>query len=87
MYIAFPADEKAKARLDAICQSLKMVRDCLESMEFDVLVKSLIIQQNQHHGSRIKIYLEGKILSSAFGTLLHLYFGKGVMRMPKGAKR
>jgi len=46
MYIAFPADEKVKARLDAVCKSLNISLDqwfetALKASEFDVLVKFL----------------------------------------------
>ena len=44
MYIAFPADEKVKARLDAVCKSLEIsleewFKTALKASEFDVLVK------------------------------------------------
>jgi len=46
MYIAFPADEKVKARLDAVCKSLGITYEewfdtVLKSSEFDVLVRFL----------------------------------------------
>lgn len=46
MYIVFPADEKLKARLDAICQSLginyeQWFETAIKSSELDVLVKYL----------------------------------------------
>ena len=46
MYLAFPADEKIKARLDAVCKSLNISLDqwfetALKASEFDVLVKFL----------------------------------------------
>ena len=46
MYIAFPSDEKVKARLDAVCESLSITLEewfetALKASEFDVLVKFL----------------------------------------------
>ena len=46
MYIAFPADEKVKARLDGVCKSLNISLEewfetALKASEFDVLVKFL----------------------------------------------
>ena len=46
MYLAFPADEKVKARLDAVCKSLNISLDqwfetALKASEFDVLVMFL----------------------------------------------
>lgn len=46
MYIAFPADEKVKARLEAVCKSLNISLEewfetALKASEFDVLVKFL----------------------------------------------
>jgi len=46
MYIAFPADEKVKARLDAVCKSLNITlqewfEKALSESEYDVLVKFL----------------------------------------------
>ena len=46
MYLAFPADEKIKARLDAVCKSLNISLEewfetALKASEFDVLVKFL----------------------------------------------
>jgi hypothetical protein len=46
MYIAFPADEKTKARLDSVCKSLNITLEewfetALKASEFDVLVKFL----------------------------------------------
>ena len=46
MYIAFPADVKVKARLDAVCKSLNISLDqwfetALKASEFDALVKFL----------------------------------------------
>lgn len=46
MYISFPADEKVKARLDAICESLNIslgewFETAMRASEFDVLVKFL----------------------------------------------
>lgn len=46
MYIAFPADEKVKARLDAVCKSLNISLEewfetALKSSEFDVMVMFL----------------------------------------------
>lgn len=46
MYIAFPANEKTKARLEAVCKSLDISLDewfktALKASEFDVLVKFL----------------------------------------------
>ena len=46
MFIAFPANEKIKARLDAICQSLGITYEewfetALIESEFDVLVRFL----------------------------------------------
>lgn len=44
MYITFPADEKVKARLEAVCKSLNISLEtwfegALKASEFDVLVK------------------------------------------------
>ncbi|MHB8124188.1 MAG: hypothetical protein ACYDEJ_00875 [Desulfitobacteriaceae bacterium] len=46
MYIAFPADEKVKARLDSVCKSLNITlqewfEKALIESEYDVLVKFL----------------------------------------------
>lgn len=46
MYIAFPADEKVKARLDAVCKSLGITYEewfgtALIESEYDVLTKLL----------------------------------------------
>jgi len=46
MYIAFPSDEKVKARLDSACKSLGITLEewfetALRESEFDVLVKFL----------------------------------------------
>jgi len=46
MYIAFPSDEKVKARLEAVCKSLNITIEewfetALKASEFDVLVKFL----------------------------------------------
>jgi len=46
MYIAFPADEKVKTRIDAVCNSLDISLEewfetVLKASEFDVLVKFL----------------------------------------------
>ena len=46
MYITFPADEKVKARLDAVCESLgityeEWLRRALIESEYDVLTKLL----------------------------------------------
>ena len=52
MYIAFPADEKVKARLDAVCKSLNISLEewfetALKASEFDVLVKFLDNPEDQ----------------------------------------
>lgn len=52
MYIAFPADEKVKARLDAVCESLNISLEewfetALKASEFDVLVKFLDNPEDQ----------------------------------------
>jgi len=52
MYIAFPADEKVKARLDAVCKSLNISLEewfetALKASEFDVLVKFLDKPEDQ----------------------------------------
>jgi hypothetical protein len=52
MYIAFPADEKTKARLDAVCNSLDISLEewfaaALKASEFDVLVKFLDNPEDQ----------------------------------------
>jgi len=46
MFIAFPADEEVKARLEAVCKSLNISLEewfhtSLKTSEFDVLVKFL----------------------------------------------
>lgn len=46
LYIAFPADEKIKIRLDAVCKSLGKTHEewfetALRESEFDVLVRFL----------------------------------------------
>lgn len=46
MFIAFPADEKVKARLDAVCRSLGITHEewfetALRESEYDVLVRLL----------------------------------------------
>lgn len=46
MYIAFPADEKVKARLDAVCKSLNISLEewfetALMESEYDVLTQLL----------------------------------------------
>lgn len=46
MYIAFPADEKVKARLDAVCKSLNISYEewfetALRESEFDMSVRFL----------------------------------------------
>ena len=51
-YIAFPADEKVKARLNAVCKSLNMTLEewfetALKASEFDVLVKFLDHPEDQ----------------------------------------
>jgi len=52
MFIAFPADEKVKARLDAVCKSLNISMEdwfesALKASEFDVLVKFLDNPEDQ----------------------------------------
>jgi len=52
MYIAFPSDEKVKARLDAVCKSLNISLEgwfetALKASEFDVLVKFLNNPEDQ----------------------------------------
>jgi len=52
MYIAFPADEKTKGRLDAVCKSLNISLEewfetALKASEFDVLVKFLDKPEDQ----------------------------------------
>ena len=52
MYLAFPADEKIKARLDAVCKSLNISLDqwfetALKASEFDVLVRFLGNSEDQ----------------------------------------
>lgn len=52
MYIAFPADEKVKARLNAVCISLNISLEewfetALKASEFDVLVKFLDNPEDQ----------------------------------------
>lgn len=46
MYISFPADEKVKVRLDAICDSLNIsleewFKNAIRASEYDVLIKFL----------------------------------------------
>ena len=55
MYLAFPADEKVKARLDAVCKSLNISLEewfeaALIESEHDVMTKFLISnpEVNQH---------------------------------------
>ena len=53
MYIAFPADEKVRARLDAVCKSLNISLEewfetALKASEFDVLVKFLDNPEDQN---------------------------------------
>jgi hypothetical protein len=53
MYIAFPADEKVRARLDAVCKSLNITLEewfetALKASEFDVLVKFLDNPEDQN---------------------------------------
>lgn len=52
MYLAFPTDEKVKARLDAVCKSLNLSLEewfeaALKASEFDVLVMFLENQEDQ----------------------------------------
>ena len=52
MYIAFPADEKVKVRLEAVCKSLEISLEewfvtALKASEFDVLVKFLDSPEDQ----------------------------------------
>lgn len=52
MFIAFPSDEKVKARLEAVCKSLEISLEdwfetALKASEFDVLVKFLNNPEDQ----------------------------------------
>ncbi len=52
MFITFPADEKIKARLDAVCKSLGVTYEqwfskAIADSEFDVLVKFLSNPEDQ----------------------------------------
>lgn len=52
MYITFPADEKVKARLEAVCKSLNLSLEewfetALKASELDVLIKFLNNPEDQ----------------------------------------
>lgn len=52
MYLVFPGDEKVKARLDAVCESLNIsleewFENALKASEYDVLIKFLNHPEDQ----------------------------------------